>query len=484
MKNIEESRRRVIDTTIELATNSLLVHRPDLFYEWIFEKNDELGFDIYKISYGSEKVVWWKCPTCKSEYDMTPNKRTSNRGCPYCGGYRVNHTNSLASKRSDLIKEWHPVRNNQITPDDLYFQSTKKVWWVCSKNHEWEASLEKRVVRNQNCPTCSNVRVIKESNSMSITNPNLASQLLNHEDGFKYTQGSNKKVDWKCRNCDEVIKGKRISDVKNGGLSCPKCSPNFSFGERFVYSILSSLKIEFQKEVQFEWSNRKRYDFYLKEYNMIIEVHGMQHYGTGFNSLKGNTLKEEQENDRIKESAARANGIENYIIIDARHSDIEFIKKSLVESRLLKILNCNEIELQDVEYVEANFMHLKTWELWNSGMRSASEIADTLKTTRNSITSYLKRGAELGRCDYDAKVSSEESLNRRIIKSSIKVVKLTLDGEYLETYDSITEATRKNNMKSSASISSCCSGYDNRKKAGGFKWMYKEDYDKLLDKVQ
>ncbi|PFE03289.1 hypothetical protein COE15_27285 [Bacillus cereus] len=30
-----------------------------------------------------------------------------------------------------LSKEWHPIKNSPLTPNNVLAGSTKKVWWVC-----------------------------------------------------------------------------------------------------------------------------------------------------------------------------------------------------------------------------------------------------------------------------------------------------------------------------------------------------------------
>ena len=59
--------------------------------------------------------------------------------------------------------------------------------------------------------------------------------------------------------------------------------------------------------------------------------------------------------------------------------------------------------------------------------------------------------------------------SNRITKSSKKVVKMTLDGEILQVYDSIALASADTGCDSS-SISKVCNGQ--RNKCGGFKWQY------------
>ena len=51
------------------------------------------------------------------------------------------------------------------------------------------------------------------------------------------------------------------------------------------------------------------------------------------------------------------------------------------------------------------------------------------------------------------------------------------ENEPIAVYSSILEAVEKNKCCYSSSIAQCCKG--KRKTAGGFKWMYKEDYDKM-----
>lgn len=58
----------------------------------------------------------------------------------------------------------------------------------------------------------------------------------------------------------------------------------------------------------------------------------------------------------------------------------------------------------------------------------------------------------------------------------VKVVKLTLGGEYVGTYNSVTEAGESIKQGSAAHISDCCKG--NRRSAGGSIWVYLDDYKK------
>ena len=60
-----------------------------------------------------------------------------------------------------------------------------------------------------------------------------------------------------------------------------------------------------------------------------------------------------------------------------------------------------------------------------------------------------------------------------------KVVQLTIDNKLIAEYNTITEARKQTGANKH--ISDCCRG--RRNVCGGFRWMYKEDYEKQLKKL-
>ena len=124
---------------------------------------------------------------------------------------------------TNLVKEFDFKKNLPLTPKDLSYGSGKKVWWKCSKNHEWITSVNNRNHGN-NCPYCSNQKVSKENN-LKFLFPNIAKEWhptknnnLKPED---FVKGSSKKVWWKC------IKGhewEKIIVKRTQGSNCPYCN--------------------------------------------------------------------------------------------------------------------------------------------------------------------------------------------------------------------------------------------------------------------
>ena len=86
--------------------------------------------------------------------------------------------------------------------------------------------------------------------------------------------------------------------------------------EQVICEILRDEKIVFEREKQFKdcYNGLYRFDFYCPDLNIIIEVHGAQHYKyNGFYGDRSEFLKA-QERDRRKISYCLAKKIKIYCI--------------------------------------------------------------------------------------------------------------------------------------------------------------------------
>ena len=63
----------------------------------------------------------------------------------------------MATVNPNLTKEWNYTLNEDLSPCEVLPNSDKKVWWKCSKNHIWQASIASRT-RGTGCPTCNSER--------------------------------------------------------------------------------------------------------------------------------------------------------------------------------------------------------------------------------------------------------------------------------------------------------------------------------------
>ncbi len=214
-------------TKVKPGYNDLTTNCPALANEWHPTKNGDLTPS--DVTCGSNRKVWWKCPTCGGDYEAVIANRTNGTGCPYCTGHRVKAGfNDLATRYPEVAREWHPTKNGDLTPSDVTCGTHKKIWWLCKEGHEWEASVAKRGPGGRGCPYCSNKKILPGYNDMASMYPELAAEWHpTKNDGLlpsDVTWGSNKKVWWLCSRCGfeyQAVINKRTKS----GAKCPCCGP-------------------------------------------------------------------------------------------------------------------------------------------------------------------------------------------------------------------------------------------------------------------
>ena len=204
--------------------NSLASVNPEIAKEWNYEKNGLLTPE--QVSNSSGKKVWWKCGK-GHEWQATVSDRKKGFGCPYCAGQRVlKGYNDLETTHPDLALEWHPTKNGELSPTMVSFGSSRKVWWKCSKGHEWQMKIANRC-RGYNCPYCSGQAVLQGFNDLSAINPTLASEWHPTKNGDLFptmvSRGSTRKVWWKC---SEGHEWQATIGSRSQGAGCPYCSGN------------------------------------------------------------------------------------------------------------------------------------------------------------------------------------------------------------------------------------------------------------------
>lgn len=244
-----------------VRSNCLEQVAPELAKQWYYEKNENLKPS--QVTASSNKKVWWKCPKGDDhEWQSSINGRNGKASCPFCTGHRVSVSTSIYTKNPDLVSEWHPTKNANLTPRDVSPGSNKKVWWKCPKgeDHEWQAPVARRV-NGSGCPFCSN-RKLSKTNNLEKTNPSLFSQWHPTKNGSldptKQIAGGTKKVWWKCPKGEDhewqAEIGARVS-----GSGCPYCS-----GHKIVKSTSLSSK---RPDLILEWDFVKNTSISPEEVN-------------------------------------------------------------------------------------------------------------------------------------------------------------------------------------------------------------------------
>jgi hypothetical protein len=209
--------------------NSMKNTHPDLALEFHPTKNGKMTPENVKA--GTGKKVCWICQKCKHEWNVAASSRVSkNSGCPSCAGkaVHIDGRNSLANVLPELAIEWHPTKNDNLTPASTLVGSSKGIWWVCDCcEHEWRTKVSHRTGIGSDCPACAGKAVHKDGhNSMKNTHPELTSEFHPTKNG-KMTPdnliaGTAKKVWWICNTCQK--EWKTTGSTRTGGSNCPSCA--------------------------------------------------------------------------------------------------------------------------------------------------------------------------------------------------------------------------------------------------------------------
>ena len=165
------------------------------------------------------------------------------------------------------------------------------------------------------------------------------------------------------------------------------------------------------------------------------------------------------------------NGLTPYQIHQKLGSTVSTIKKILLENGIT--------ELEWKKRIDNNNRKTDSQEvlkLWNQGL-CLSDIYRTLYPNHSSIhTSTIKKQLkELGVTDEEFDARKKSNINR----NAKPVVQLTLDDEYIATYPSGRQAEIQSGVAKSTAINACCNHKPKFQTAGGYKWMFKTEYDTL-----
>lgn len=242
-----------------------LISNP-IISEWLWEKNATNNLFPDKLPINSNKKAAWKCSICGNEWVAVIANRVKGHGCPECGKKLavIRRMEKLIEKKGSLIennprlaKDWNYNRNGKLLPSQFTSSSNKKVWWMCSNGHEWEATINSRN-GGCGCPFCSG-RQTEKRKSVAAVQPDLVIEWDTERNKIKPTECSpmsDKKIWWKCRTCGyewEATVGSRSQ-----GHGCPNCATKKRINSLQRYTIEKSGSIaETHPEIAAEWHPTK-----------------------------------------------------------------------------------------------------------------------------------------------------------------------------------------------------------------------------------
>ena len=364
-----------------------------------------------------------------------------------------------ANGKSVINEKWYKYRCNKCGWDE---------GWV----------VESALLKSIGCSCCRGFTVVENINSIWATDRWMCGLGLSEQDAKTHTRCSQDKVFVVCPECNKKKEMKIYDIYRHKSIGCT-CGHGVSYPERFMMNVLDQLNIEYifqLTKTTFDWCGDKKYDFYIPLTKSVLETHGMQHYKwTG----RGRTLEEEQENDRIKYELALQNGIkeEEYVVIDCRYSDKEYIKNNILKSKLNKLFDLSKVDWEKCEEFALCNLVKSVCDYWNNDKKdweTTADLEEIFKVDKTTIRKYLKKGTELGWCNYNGKEEQEKS--RRRSKGGKAVIMYDLNNNFIMEESSVAKLKERclkelNINLYTGAISAVCLGKRKTHKGYIFKYI-------------
>ena len=402
---------------------------------------------------------------------------------------------TIIDEKIKKIKRKDKKRKNEyITLNQKWYK------YHCNKcgNEDW-ISCNNLLYNDRGCNLCCKFskRIVVGYNDIPTIAPWMVKYFKNEKDLLDTAPRSDKPKEMICPFCktEKMFTPNKL--FYRHSIGC-NCSDNVPYSEKFMFSVLKQLNIEFIWQVtknDFKWVGNYRYDFYFKYNNedYIIETHGGQHYK---DQKRGRTLEEEQENDRLKYELAINNEIkpENYIVIDCRSVEYDYIKNSILNSNLNKLFNLSKIDWHKVyQYADKNIVK-EICDYWhiekeiNGNEITTGTLKDIFSTSYNTIIPALKKGTKYGWCNYNPK---EELYKAHVMAAKISGEKYSKplvaykDSEIIGYFRNAEECAKKlENIYGfefkNNSIRRVCTKERKTYKGFVFEYISKEQYEEFI----
>jgi len=257
------------------------------------------------VNYNDHNYIVCKCQKCNYEIiDNYRNLSYKNFKCSYC----------------DILEKSELLKNDIVK---LISIQGSKIKIKCKKGHEYIQD-RRNLLSGRKCEEC-------RKNKRNVTK-NILIEKINmvHGDYYNYDLDNYKNLHSKIKiNCKKGHEFQQIVSNHLQGKGCPICRE--SLGERQIRHLLEKKEINFIRQKRFKeckFINELPFDFYLTEYNTLIEFDGIQHFEPikAFGGVK--EFEKRKIKDKIKNDFSEKNNIK-LIRISYKDDIEEIISKNL-----------------------------------------------------------------------------------------------------------------------------------------------------------
>ena len=253
---------------------------------------------------------------CGNEYDIRFADFKKGNSCRNCCEYDKSLAYYIEIKLNLRLEDVWDFEKNIINPNYIKYGSHKRAWFKCMKNSNhpsYETEIRLFTKREYRCPYCAHKKIIREE-SLGYNYPELVPfwGTKNKKSIFETSCFTTSKYWFICENCNKEYQTSPKEFTRRGrSKNCLTCG--FSKGENKIseYLIYKNIKYTTQKTFDFLVGINNgllSYDFYLADYNLLIEYQGEFHDGnTRFK--KDTYYDRQQEHDKRKREYAKDHNI-------------------------------------------------------------------------------------------------------------------------------------------------------------------------------
>lgn len=217
--------------------------------------------------------------TCNEHGDFTQFPQAhllGHIGCTFCK--RINAEINRRDSQEEFVEKCVEKHGDRYDYSNIIYLGTKNKINVKCKEHGEFMSNAGNHLAGHGCPKCAveyNTDRLRSTKEEFIEKAKIVHGSRYDYSKVEYTRVHNKVIII-CRNKGHGEFSQEANSHLQGN-GCPICSE--SKGERLIRNILIKNNIYCLKEYKIPLQkNRYKYDFYLPDYNLLIEFHGGQHY--------------------------------------------------------------------------------------------------------------------------------------------------------------------------------------------------------------
>lgn len=281
--------------------------------------------EVVGIYDGNKIKILHRCKIDGHEWMVIPHNILKGSGCPICGA--LASSNKRTKTHEQYVKEVSEINPN-IEVIGEYVDDCTKILHMCKIDGcEWYAKPS-NILNGKGCPRCAgNERYGHEGYVRKVSDINSNIEVVG-----EYVNAKTK-ILHRCK-IDKYEWYVAPSDILQGH-GCPKC--NASMGEKIVADWLEENGISYKSQKTFDDCKNIKllpFDFYLPDYNVLIEYNGVQHYEPvdyfgGEKKFKSIIMR-----DKIKENYCKANNIKLFKIpyFEDTYKELEKLYKLIVDS--------------------------------------------------------------------------------------------------------------------------------------------------------